>query len=227
MSLSEFVCLYSMRIRVTKKFLFLAINLFLLAYSYSDGQRINIEEFVLNQDSLIENARRYYLRKMESEMTEYAYQEKGKWLKFMPRLGFSLTRFTPIADYDTRLLYEAKNDRIRKDAKLQSIQKKNELAFQETANSLKSLYRLLLAKINFYNAYLSVDDLKAQHMAIIEQQYQNAEIPPTQYLLAKITVEEQKIRRIQEYNTILELAHQLTELAKAQEALPLVPNTLP
>ena len=227
MASSEFVCLCSMHTRVAKKLLFLAVSLFLLSYSRSDGQRISIEEFVLSQDSLIENARRYYLRKMESEMTEYAYQEKGKWLKFMPRLGFSLIRFTPIADYDTRLLYEAKNDRIRKNAKLQSIQKKNELAFQGTANSLKSLYRLLQAKIDFYNAYLSVNDLKAQHMAIIEQQYQNAEIPPTQYLLAKITVEEQKIRRIQEYNTILELAHQLTELAKAQEALPLVPNALP
>lgn len=223
MALNEFVCLHTMRTRLLRTFLSIIIFTLLVGCSFSYGQRISIDEFTMIEDSLVENARRYYLRKMESEMTEYAYQEKGKWLKYMPRLGFSLARFTPIADYDTCLIYEAKNDRIRKNAKLQSIQKKNELTFQETVNSLKSLYRLLQAKVNYYNAHLSVDELKEQHLAIIEQQYQNAEIPPTQYLQIKITAEEQKIRRIQEYNTILELAHQLTELAKAQEALPLLP----
>lgn len=209
------------------KALYTVAILLLLTASVAHPQSLDIDELIVSEDSLTASTRRYYLRKMESEMTEFSYREKGKWLKYMPRLGFSLIRFFPIADYDTRLLYEAKNDRVRKNAKLQSIQQKNELAFQKTVNSLKSLYRLLQAKINYYNASLTVDKLKTQHLAIIEQQYQNAEIRPTQYLQAKVSSEERKIDRLREYNAILELTHQLIELAQTEETPALLTDTTP
>lgn len=223
----KFVCLCTMNRSAQLALSIITFTLLLSSPLPGYCQQISMQSLVADEEALIENTRSYYLRKMESEMIEFSYQEKGRWLKYVPRLGFSLTRLTPIAEYDTRLLYEATNHQTQKNAKLLSIQKKNELAFQKTVNSLKSLYRLLENKVEYYNAYLAVDELKSQQMNIIEQQYQNAEIPPSQYLQAKITAEEHRVNRIKEYNAILELNHQITELAKTEDTPPLLTEELP
>lgn len=63
MALNEFVCLHAMRTRLLRTFLSIIIFMLLVGCSFSYGQRISIDEFTMIEDSLVENARRYYLRK--------------------------------------------------------------------------------------------------------------------------------------------------------------------
>ncbi|MCU0439194.1 MAG: hypothetical protein MUC49_14950 [Raineya sp.] len=75
------------------------------------------------------------------------------------------------------------NTKATQKAKIQSIERVNEVDFNEVLNEVIQLREILKNRIDYYNSRVKNFDIqKALFIEIIEKQYKNREILPSEYL---------------------------------------------
>ena len=164
----------------------------------------------------------YYLQKTQAEIEEYRDKKRWSWLKFVPSIGIN-TDFgiRPNLQFSFANMYGLLNDQNKKELKIKSLIKRNELAFN--ADLLK-LHRLLLKR------QLAMQDLQHARellhldeaiFKIQEDKYDRAELLPTQYLSLKKSILQQRYSIVLKLQAIELLRLEILELARYYTPLSL------
>ena len=150
-------------------------------------------------DSLIDPLRTYYQDKTSAEISAYSYKEKGKWLKYLPTvgMGFSLESSgsqgsgldvpMPIVSFNSRTIYQIKNDKQTRKAKIESIIAQNELLFNEDIRKLRRLLQELKRKEIELSGLKSEWAIRYDLYRIDSTNYYAQELKPSGYLRSQLS----------------------------------------
>lgn len=138
----------------------------------------------------------FYQQQIQAQLTEFQIQEKGKWLKYIPNIGFGYnlstnqegqltSKLRPSLSFSTNIIYKVLNDKQNRLAKIQSIQQKHQLDYQQAKQQLQQqlkLYQILKQDIQYLKQLNEVDQ---QLFEIATHQFTKAELAPSAYLPKK------------------------------------------
>jgi len=188
----------------------------LLSYGKVYGQeRLAITDLIVEKTELETFLRRHFIDLAEALIEEFNYKEKGKVLKYLPSLGYNFITNSPHISYNTSALYAAINDEYIKVAKIKSIRKAMKNSFQAELKKLHKHYANLEADIDYYNQSLQLYHINQEIFSIKQQQYQNLEITPLEFLSSKIKIKEEEMRLSKKHHDILKLKNHILEIAQA------------
>lgn len=188
----------------------------LLIFSKSYGQeKLDILELIAERAELEATLRQHFIKLSEALIEEFNYKEEGKILKYFPSLGYNFITQSPHFSYNTGALYAAINDKHIKKAKIRSIKKAMQVSFQAELKKLYKHYANLEADIEYYNHALDLYQLSQEIFKIKQQQYQNLEIAPLEFLSSQIQMKSEEMKLRKKYSDILKLKNHLLELAQA------------
>ena len=188
----------------------------LLSYGKVYGQeRLAIRGLIVERTELETSLRRHFIDLAEALIEEFNYKEKGKVLKYLPSLGYNFITNSPHISYNTSALYAAINDEYIKEAKIKSIRKAMQNSFQAELKKLHKHYANLEADIDYYNQALQLYHINQEIFSIKQQQYQNLEIAPLEFLSSQIKIKEEEMRLSKKYHDILKLKNYILEIAQA------------
>ena len=188
----------------------------LLSYGKVYGQeRLAITDLIVERTELETSLRKHFIDLAEALIEEFNYKEEGKVLKYLPSLGYNFITNSPHISYNTSALYAAINDQHIKQAKIKSIRKAMQNTFRAELKKLYKHYANIEADIDYYNQALELYYIKQKIFNIKQQQYQNLEIAPLEFLSSQIKIKEEEMRLKKKYHDILKLKNHILEIAQA------------
>jgi hypothetical protein len=153
---------------------------------FSQQQTIDKELFLPPLDTLKKSLRIFYQIKSNAEEQEFKYTTKLNFLKYLPSIGYDAFRNAPIINLNTNSLYNEINAKRGKKAKLNSIQKINEVEFNRELSEVTFLVSIINRKIDYYNNQIELLTLETQRFDITKKHYQNKELLPSEFLSKQI-----------------------------------------
>ena len=166
--------------------------------------RIDTSSFIPSVDSMYSCLKNYYTDKAQAEAYEYNYSIKYKWLKFIPTIGLNLNPISPIIALNSNQIVNQVNLNAQKKAKLLSIERTNQMSYEQDIIALNFKLSSLRKKIAYYHSLLDNLDLYIQKFKIVQTAYTNQEITPTEFLDKKIqfnsTVNQVKLLEFELHN---------------------------
>lgn len=151
-------------------------------YAQSQPDSLDVLEF----DSLKASLRVYYLRKTEAETQEFRFANKFKWLQFVPNVGYDAFRQAPVVTTNLSGVFAGINSKQAVKAKLASIQKVNEVLFNEDLVYIRAKLNELQRRIQAYNSQVELLKIRETKFRITETGYKRKEITPSEYLTAQL-----------------------------------------
>jgi len=139
----------------------------------------------------------FYRIKTEAELLEYQVSKKGEWLKYLPTVGIQYTMDgipRPILSFSSSILYKGKQDKQVLAAKRRAITGQNEMeAWDSKVTLLEKIdgYKKLNQQIEVKRKMLKIDSLLFK---IHQHSYENMEMAPSEFLVAKKHYLEQLLR---------------------------------
>lgn len=169
-------------LRKSYKAFFLIIICIFSSSAYSQAL-LDTSQFLPHRKDLEEHLRKFYTKKKEALKAEFQTKNKYKFLRFLPSLGYNFIQNTPIMIFSSSQIESYQNTKATQKAKIQSIERVNEVDFNEILNEVIQLRETLKNRIDYYNSRVKNFEIqKALFIEIIEKQYKNREIPPSEYL---------------------------------------------
>ncbi len=150
----------------------------------------------------------FYTEQTKAELTEFQFTNKKQWLKYLPTVGISYTldgKPRPTVSWSSSLIYTSHRNKESRQAKRQSIIRKNELKLQKDKLRLHALiqqYYALQQDIAFMKKLLEYD---TQLYEVKKDQAEHLEISPTDLLKAEQQYEKKKYDIFQKERALLEL----------------------
>ena len=130
---------------------------------------------------------RYHNRHWTVERSEYTYKRKGSFLNYLPSVSFiPLSRtdrvsLTPVLSLNTNFVFNYLQNKRQQKAKLQALDRKARLTFNEDLTKL----RLLYARIQHETAALYqtniLAELEKKQFAIYQEAFAKREVSPLDF----------------------------------------------
>ncbi|MEH0153618.1 hypothetical protein V6R21_05855 [Limibacter armeniacum] len=148
---------------------------------------------VVSVDSLSASVMEYYHRKMAAEQEEFLYLERGKWMKYMPTVGFSFG--LPSVSWGTGKVYEARQATQVKTVKLSAIKAVNELEMNALLQEVMIDHQTLIGELEHHQVLEEILQLEEKLFAIVKEAYEKHEITPMELLLKQkqLLTEKEKV----------------------------------
>ena len=131
---------------------------------------------------------RYHNRRWTAERSEYTYKQKGRFLNYLPSVSFiPLSRtdrvsLTPVLSLNTNSVFNYLQQKRQQKTKLQALDRKAQLTFNEDLTKL----RLLYARIQHETIALSQTNILAEiekkQFAIYQEAFAKLELSPLNFL---------------------------------------------
>lgn len=138
--------------------------------------------------TLFESLRTYHTEKAAATTTEYQTVEKYRWMKWMPSVGIGYNLQgapVPTLSFSLGQVYANLNSKAQMASKTHAILRGSLLSFKTDSIDLE----MLLQKVDILRGGIAYDETVAQVdsalWTILEGQYRNKDIGPTEYLTAK------------------------------------------
>lgn len=195
--------------------LYAVLGVFLCFCSRGHAQeRLELKDLIVECAVLETSLRRHFIDLAEALIEEFSYKEKGKVLRYLPSLGYNFITNSPHIAYSSSALYAAINDRHIKRAKIRSIRKAMQNSFQAEIKKLRKHYANLEADIEYYNQAIQLYQINQVIFSIRQQQYQNLEIVPLEFLRSQLRIKEEEMRLRKKYHAILKCRNHILEIAQ-------------
>lgn len=190
----------------------LLILLLLLFSQRINGQVIEIDSLPKIEELGI-TLGDFHRREASYQIEQYTYQERWKWLKYMPSFGWNFITNAPYAGYNTTDLFNTLNLSRQKRAYIESIIHKTNLDFQKSAIQLKLKYDLYHSKLDLFNQKLVLLELAKKYLQIQEDLYRKKELTPSQYLTDQISYEGKFLEIMSLKSDMRQLRNEILELS--------------
>lgn len=147
-------------------------------------------------DTLEVGLNSFYTQKNEAEISEFRFEKKWNWLRYIPSFGYNFVSNSYMIGYNTNDIANALNSKQTIAAKIISIKKHNDLLLKTDLKEIAVELTYIKHQIALYNANTPLVELESQLFDIYTQQYNKAEITPSDYISKKITFESLNISRL-------------------------------
>ncbi|MFM7853289.1 MAG: TolC family protein, partial [Flammeovirgaceae bacterium] len=165
---------------MTRKF---TISLTLIC-QFSFGQ-IN-DDFIPNIDSLKSSCIHFYAKRAIADLTAYNYKIKWQVLNYLPSPGWNVATNSPILQINFGDIFRAVNLRRQNVAQARRIILYYESEMNAALIEVTQLHQSLVNQLHLYNSSIKVLELEKQKFDMVEKDYTNTIIPPSEYLTAQI-----------------------------------------
>ena len=165
-------------------------------------------------DSLQSGLNNYYKQKTEAELSEFQFEKKWNWLRYIPSIGYNFVSNTYMVGYNTNEIANAINSKQAIAAKIISIQKNNELLLKEDLKVVAAELESLKHEIALFEANAPLISMQSQLFDLYTQQYNKGEMTPSDYISKKITFESLNVSRLSVQFKVSERITQLFIKAK-------------
>lgn len=146
-----------------------------------------------SEASLMQCLSEYHAAATAATAEEYQFEERGRWLKYIPSVGIGYTLgakddgslgtvIRPSVSINTSLIYQVQQDRRAQQAKLRSIQQTGTLDYQDDLRQLKALldeHHSATVDLQFATEIMEID---SSIFDLTQRQYDQLEIAPSQFL---------------------------------------------
>lgn len=155
-----------------------------------------------NYDSLKICIEQHYEQLTLSQVEEFQYQHKKRWLNYIPSPGYSpFTGGFTVSLNVSAPLQEAKfRNQVKQ--KIRAIQKTNELQMLSLLNEAKVQLLNLQYLIEEYKALDSLQELKELAFKLTATQYERNEITPSEFIARQIDIISFRTSRLSQSNHI-------------------------
>ena len=169
-----------------------------------------------------------HTRQREADLATLQESQKGAWLKYLPTvraglapaLGFSSngeaqSRLSPTLSIglNSSLIYQAHRDKQQRAATRESIIKRSQLHEDLEIAKLHRLQRRLQIETDKLNLHVGITDIDRQLFNLYQQQYDNHDITPEEYLLKRKAFLLQELRNQDQITRIEALQYEIEDLA--------------
>lgn len=169
-----------------------------------------------------------HARLLEANLAALQESRKGAWLKYLPtvRAGLAPTLdFSPNGEARSRLsptlsiglnsslLYTAHRDKQQRAASREAIIKRSKLQVDQELAKLHRLQRRLQIETDKLNLQDGIADIDRQLFNLYQQQYDNHDITPEEYLLKRKAFLLQELRNQDQITRIEALKFEIEDLA--------------
>lgn len=183
------------------------MNLLMLQSSELFGQIDSSS--IPNIDSLKTSLRVYYLNKADAEIQEFRYENKFRWLNFVPNIGYDAFRQAPVITTNLSGVSQGINSRQVNKAKIASIKKVNEVLYNEDLVYIRSRLQDLEEKIRAYNSQFELLQLREMKFKITETGYKRKEITPSEYINAQLEIKGFKVMLANVSGELMQLRNEI------------------
>lgn len=139
---------------------------------------------LVSLDTLEAHLRLAYNQTWTAEREAYQYKLKGSWTKYVPNIG--LTFGLPSISWSPNAIFETGNIKRQLKAKLKSIDLDYTNRLNKAIADLRIEYQKLQIQIQDYQQEKELFQIKTEIFEITENQNQNHEILPADYLNKKL-----------------------------------------
>jgi len=179
----------------------------------------------LNYESCIQTR---HTRLREADLATLTKSHKKDWLKYLPSVSAGLSpalrrdqdgnfssRLTPTLSIglNSSLIYQAHRDKQQRAATRESIIKRSQLQEDLEIAKLHRLQRRLQIETDKLNLHTGVTDIDRQLFNLYQQQYDNHDITPEEYLLKRKAFLLQELRNQDQITRIEALQFEIEDLA--------------
>lgn len=192
---------------------YLTFYLCVIFYNTCVSQIIDTN-FVISDTEIINSLSTFYNKKDSAEKNFLKVQDRFKFLKFTPGLGYSLAQKSPVISLNTNDVFLALNYTQRKKAEKLKITAQNEILFNNDIITCLRLRSTLITKIFTFNSKYNLLEINTLLFEIIDKKYTNKEITPSDFFQEKLRFETLKISLLQDRENILALINDLAIKAK-------------
>ncbi|HUM52307.1 MAG TPA: hypothetical protein PK431_10845 [Chitinophagales bacterium] len=191
----------------------LAFYLCIVFYNTCVSQIIDTN-FVISDIEIINSLTSFYNKKDSAEKNFLKIEDRFKFLKFTPGIGYSVVQKSPVISVNTNDIFLALNFRQHKKAEKLKITAQNEILFNNDIITCLRLRSSIINKIFTYNQKYNLLEINTLLFEIIEKKYTNKEITPSDFFQEKLRFETLKINLLQDRENILALINDLAIKAK-------------
>ncbi len=174
------------------------------------GQGLTLPTYDTLQAGLIN----YYKQKTEVELSEFQFEKKWNWLRYIPSIGYNFVSNTYMVGYNTNEIANAINSKQAIEAKKISIQKNNDLLLKSDLMVITAELQSLKHDIALFEANTPLISMQSQLFDLYTQQYNKGEITPSDYISKKINFESLNVSRLSVQFQISERITKLFLIAK-------------
>ncbi len=161
-------------LKILLAFLLLAWNV-----NSAKGQTVELPDL----EHLERSLRAYLHEEWKVERSQYEFNQKGKLLKFLPSVGVGMGM--PQVSYSTQTLFTVLEDKKRREAAIQAIDRKFQLAYNDELNSLRIQHaklRIQKERLKFQAQAMETDQ---KIFAIHQEAFAKKEMKPLEFLQKK------------------------------------------
>lgn len=161
---------------------------------------------------------------LTANLTTLQESKKGAWLKYLPSVslasGFRASPDSPFGGggglsigLNSSLIYTAHRDKQQRAATRDAIIQRAQLQEDQEIAKLHRLQRRLQIETDKLNLHVGVTDIDRQLFNLYQQQYDNHDISPEEYLLKRKAFLLQELRNQDQLNRIEALQYEIEDLA--------------
>jgi hypothetical protein len=180
-----------------------------------DKEPLSISNLLPSKQELTLSLANHYREVTKASLSEFNYKERGKFLQYLPNIGYNFVTHSPHITYQTSLLFGALNASNVKKARIVSIKRQVEITFQDDLEKLYNHLSNLEAAIELYNYRIGYYRLHEDLFNILSEKYKNLEITPFDYIQGKIKLKGEEISLRKEYNQLITKRNLILDIAKA------------
>ena len=181
-----------------------------------------------------------HTRLRQAELAALQESQKGRWLKYLPTISAGLapafrqsqngtfnSRLAPTLSVglNSSLIYQAHRDKQQRLATREAIIQRSQLQQDLEVAKLHRLQRQLQIATNKLDLQAGVADIDRQLFNLYQQQYDNHDITPEEYLLKRKAFLQQELRNQDQITRIEAIQFEIEELAGCLNDLPLPEET--
>ena len=163
------------------------ISLLLVVNFCTAQTKISSTVFIPSLDSLTYSCTLFFVKQASADLAQFNYKAKGQILNYLPSPGWNFATNSPILTLSFADLFNAINFKRTTKAQAQRIVLGYETGMNAALIEVAQLHASLSNQLNFYNSSLEVLSLENQRFSIVEKDFQNNTIPPSQFLAAQIS----------------------------------------
>lgn len=178
--------------QISLKWLFYARVTIVLSFVLSSflvqaQSQINPGIFLPSLDSLKASCINFYKKQAVADLHQYNYKTKGQVLNFLPSPGWNFATQSPILTVSFADVFRAVNTKRTNKAQSKRIVLSYEAEMNAALIEVVQLHASLANQLNLYNSSLEILELEKQKFSIIQKDFDQSIIPPSQYLAAQIS----------------------------------------
>lgn len=151
---------------------------------------LNSSDTLPYRDSLFTSLRRFHSEQLQTDLSEFQVQEKNTWMKYVPTVGLGFNVFSdkirPTVSYSLSQVFQSKNEKDMRQAKIQKILRGSALAFKKDSFDLVEKLAILETVKRSVAHLETVQAIEDEEFKLQEERNAKGEILPVNWISIRL-----------------------------------------